>query len=156
SALARAGEFAPMPGSIPSYSSPERAVRALARATRHARWRQRPVGTLPEYSDIDRDSAEELVSTVLTDTPDGRPLRADETARLLACYGIAVVAARTVHGLTEAQRVAAELSGAVAIKVPGAVRLHLNDPNDVATAWQSLHLGDESDAVIQPMVPRGI
>ena len=35
------GETVPAPGSVPSYSSPERAVRALARAVRYAAWRRR-------------------------------------------------------------------------------------------------------------------
>ena len=31
-------------GSVPSYSTPERAVIALAKAAQYARWRRRPVG----------------------------------------------------------------------------------------------------------------
>ena len=36
------GESSPAPGSVPSYASPERAVRALGRAVRYAAWRSAP------------------------------------------------------------------------------------------------------------------
>ena len=50
--LAVAGPLAPTPGSIPSYSSPERAVGALARVCRYAQWRQREPGRLPELAGV--------------------------------------------------------------------------------------------------------
>ncbi|HEY0808393.1 MAG TPA: acetate--CoA ligase family protein, partial [Pseudonocardiaceae bacterium] len=76
-------------GSVPSYPSPERAVLALARAIRYARWRSSPRGEFVRPEGIDADAARELVAglstveySVLTDA---------ESARLLGCYGIDVV-----------------------------------------------------------------
>jgi acyl-CoA synthetase (NDP forming) len=43
----------PARGSVPSYSTPERAVIALAKVAEYARWRRRPVGELPELPDVD-------------------------------------------------------------------------------------------------------
>ena len=46
----------PARGSVPSYSTPERAVIALAKVAEYARWRRRPVGELPELPDVDEDA----------------------------------------------------------------------------------------------------
>ncbi|MUN35959.1 GNAT family N-acetyltransferase [Actinomadura litoris] len=76
-------------GSIPSYAAPEDAVRALAYVVRYARWRQRPVGRLPELPDADRDRARGLVGEWLG-SGDGGPVHAtaEQAAELLACYGV--------------------------------------------------------------------
>ena len=55
--LAAAGEMSPAPGSVPSYASPERAVRALARVCRYAAWRRREPGTVPDLAGIDPAAA---------------------------------------------------------------------------------------------------
>jgi acyl-CoA synthetase (NDP forming)/RimJ/RimL family protein N-acetyltransferase len=92
-ALAAAGETAPAPGSVPSYPSPERAVRALARAVRYSAWRRRPPSSVPEIAGADLPAARAVVTSALADAPSGRALSADETTRLLGCVGIAVAAA---------------------------------------------------------------
>jgi hypothetical protein len=61
-----------------------------------------------------------------------------------------------VVGLGEALQAAAALAAPVAIKVPGAVRLHLPDPAAIAEAWLSLGLDDDSPAAVQVMAPRGV
>jgi acyl-CoA synthetase (NDP forming)/RimJ/RimL family protein N-acetyltransferase len=87
SALAAEGADAPGRGSVPSYPSPERAVRALARAVRYAVWRSTPQGNVPTFADVDLDKARELVRAVLEHSPDGRELTLEEGARLLGCLG---------------------------------------------------------------------
>ncbi|MEO3855054.1 GNAT family N-acetyltransferase [Acrocarpospora sp. B8E8] len=72
----------PERGSIPSYSAPEEAVRALAHVVRHARWRTAPAGTIPEIS-LDGAEARRVIDAAPADT------EIDVTA-LLACYGIEV------------------------------------------------------------------
>jgi acyl-CoA synthetase (NDP forming)/RimJ/RimL family protein N-acetyltransferase len=88
SALAAGGADAPARGSVPSYPSPERAVRALARAVRYAIWRSTPPGTVPDLPGIDLGAARGVVDRVLAAEPDGRELTEQECARLLACVGI--------------------------------------------------------------------
>jgi acyl-CoA synthetase (NDP forming)/RimJ/RimL family protein N-acetyltransferase len=78
SALAKPGPYAPTRGSVPSYPTPERAVRALASVMRYGQWRRRPVGQVPVFA-VDLDGARSLVSSRVVDAP-----------ALLACYGIAV------------------------------------------------------------------
>jgi acyl-CoA synthetase (NDP forming)/GNAT superfamily N-acetyltransferase len=86
-ALAAHGESSPAPGSVPSYASPERAVRALARVVRYAAWRKRPRSTVPELA-INVPAVRSLVDDVLADSADARALRPDEIARLLGAIGL--------------------------------------------------------------------
>ena len=53
----------PARGSVPSYSTPERAVISLAKVAEYARWRRRPVGELPELPDVDEDAGRAIVRT---------------------------------------------------------------------------------------------
>jgi acyl-CoA synthetase (NDP forming)/RimJ/RimL family protein N-acetyltransferase len=87
-ALAAGDKDAPARGSVPSYPSPERAVRALGRAVRYATWRSTPPGTVPEFSDVDLAAARTLVAEVLAAAPEGRELSADEAGRLLGSLGV--------------------------------------------------------------------
>jgi acyl-CoA synthetase (NDP forming)/RimJ/RimL family protein N-acetyltransferase len=87
-ALAAGDSAAPARGSVPSYPSPERAVRALARAVRYAAWRAKPLGVVPVLADVDLAAARDLAHGVLADAPDGRELSPDETGRLLATLGV--------------------------------------------------------------------
>jgi acyl-CoA synthetase (NDP forming) len=154
-------------GSVPSYPTPEDAVRALALAVSYAEWRARPAGTPVRPDGVDLPRAHGLVGSVLQEAPDGRDLRDDETAELLACVGVAVEPVRAVSGVDEAVAAAAELGYPVALKsrAPhlqhraelGGVRLGLADEEDLRTAWASLAATvGPSDLVVQRMVPPGV
>jgi acyl-CoA synthetase (NDP forming) len=155
-ALAAPGPFAPMQGSIPSYPTPERAVRALARTVRHAQWRGRPTGSLPDLEGLDAARAASLAEVVLAGDPTGRELDTGETTTLLNSVGITEVASRRAVGLEQAQAAANELGFPVAVKVPGAVRVHLADANAVVEAWHSLALTETAEVTVQVMASRGI
>ncbi|HWE92137.1 MAG TPA: GNAT family N-acetyltransferase, partial [Pseudonocardiaceae bacterium] len=58
---------APGYGSVPSYPSPERAVLALARAVRYARWRSTPMGELVRPAGIELDRARRVIASVQPD-----------------------------------------------------------------------------------------
>ena len=55
----------PEHGSVPFYGTVEDAVRALRRVTRYAEWRARPLGDLPEFSDIDHKQARAIVDRLV-------------------------------------------------------------------------------------------
>ncbi len=76
-------------GSIPSYPSPERAVQALARAQRYARWCAGPLGELRRPADAFPPAARELVELLLAEAEQCE-LAGNEVTRLLATYGIRV------------------------------------------------------------------
>ncbi|MBC6465144.1 acetate--CoA ligase family protein [Actinomadura alba] len=68
------------PGSIPSYATPEDAVRALAYVMRYAAWRRRPTGRLPERDPAGRRRARALVERLLTAAEADRPANAESPA----------------------------------------------------------------------------
>jgi acyl-CoA synthetase (NDP forming) len=156
SALAVPGPLAPMPGSIPSYSSPERAVTALAHVARYARWRRRDAGQPPELADVNAAAAREFVSGLMAQAPDGRQLSVAEAGRLLAWYGVPVVPSEPADSLPTAIQAAARLGWPVALKAAGAVRLHLGGPHDIEEAWASLAMPERAGVIVQRMAPRGI
>jgi acyl-CoA synthetase (NDP forming)/RimJ/RimL family protein N-acetyltransferase len=96
-ALSAGGTPAPARGSVPSYPSPERAVRALARAVRYAAWRSTPLGVVPELPDADLPAARELVHELLAESPAGRELNPHEAAQLVAGFGIVQSLERPAH-----------------------------------------------------------
>jgi acyl-CoA synthetase (NDP forming) len=135
-------------GSVPSYPTPERAVRALAAAVRYADWRRRPPGVLPDLPGIDPPAARAVVEAALTGTPAGRQLTSTESARLLAAYGLGLVERRIATGPDAAAAAAAEFGYPVAVKATaaslrhrqdlGAVRLDLVDEAAVRSAVKVL------------------
>jgi acetyl coenzyme A synthetase (ADP forming)-like protein len=102
---------------IPSFEFPEQAAIAAARAVDHARWRARPQGVIPAFDDVRRDEATALIASALARGAGW--LDPEEIQTLLSCYGIP--SARTLRASSpeEAGRRAAEIGGAVALKVVG-------------------------------------
>jgi acyl-CoA synthetase (NDP forming)/GNAT superfamily N-acetyltransferase len=157
--LAPGGEA--LPGSVPSYPTPERAVRALAAAVRYADWRRRPAGSVPELAGIDEDGARGLVAAVLANglagreltalggreltalggreltASGGRELTGPEAERLLEAYGLAMVPHRLAAGPAEAVAAAGELGYPVAVKATAEGLRHRPDLGAVR-----LDLGD--------------
>lgn len=127
---------------IPTYSFPETAAIALARAARYREWRERPETLAPHFGNIRRDEAAAIVATALT--RGNGWLTNDETATLLSCYGLPLVEQKVVTTPSDAGRAAEEMGGEVALKgiVPGlihkteagAVRLRLHGAEQVRVA----------------------
>ncbi|WP_260479157.1 bifunctional GNAT family N-acetyltransferase/acetate--CoA ligase family protein [Kibdelosporangium aridum] len=151
-------------GSIPSYPSPERAVLALARVTRYARWRSAPRGTLVRPDGIKPDAARELVQEVmdggaewLTDT---------QVVQLLGFYGIEVAPFKIVSSADEAADAAGKLGFPVAAKASNSllkhrsdlvgVRLDISSPETMRAAYTDLCQVSGVDTVyVQRMVAKG-
>lgn len=154
---------------VPSYGSPERAVRALALAAGYQRWRDRPQGRVPDLPGIDEDSGCALVRRFLDGRPDGGWLPFPETMEVLARYGIPAARWRWVCDERAADSAAAELGGRVALKAQaagvvhkteaGAVELDLRPGEDVRSAYRRLasRFGGRLDGVVvQAMAPGGV
>jgi acyl-CoA synthetase (NDP forming)/GNAT superfamily N-acetyltransferase len=167
-AALRAGA-GPEHGAVPSYSTPEDAVRALVAATRYAEWRRRPAGRVPTLPDIDTSAARKLVERALEDAPDGRPLRPAETTELLAAFGVEAWEAVPVGDADSAANAAASLGYPVALKATaaplrhradlGGVRLGLADETELRHAHAALTellAGYEPGLVVQRMAPPGL
>jgi acyl-CoA synthetase (NDP forming)/GNAT superfamily N-acetyltransferase len=148
-ALARIGpDGTATRGSIPSYPTPERAVRALARAVRYAQWRRKPIGVVPDLAGVDFDAGERVVAGALAESPAGRALSDVEAAALLAAYGIPRWPGEVARSADEAVAIADRLGYPVAVKTLaerfrhrpdlGGVRLDLADAPALRAAWAAL------------------
>jgi acyl-CoA synthetase (NDP forming)/RimJ/RimL family protein N-acetyltransferase len=122
-------------GSVPSYTAPEAAVRALSRVVQYAHWANRPDGEVTVFDDIDRAGAQALVTSVLAETSSGRDLTPSEVAALLACYGIALQPSTPVETLDEALAAGEALDWDVALK---ATADHLRQRPDLAHVWRNI------------------
>ncbi|MFD8497235.1 GNAT family N-acetyltransferase [Amycolatopsis sp. NPDC059657] len=159
---------APTRGSVPSYSSPERAVNALARVVRYAAWRQRPQGSLVRPAGLHVEKAQDIVREILTAEDGKTTLLSDEdVVRLLGCYGVDVVPFSVVSTEDEAVSVAAGLGYPVTLKAVderlrgrpdlAGVRLDLGSEDAVRTSYRNLvEVSGEEDVYVQRMAPKGI
>ena len=155
---------------IPSYSFPETAAIALARAARYRRWRDRRETYPARFAEIRADEAAAVVAFALT-RGDGW-LTPAEVAQVCACYGLPVIEQRVVANADEAGTAAADLGGEIALKAiapgvvhkteAGGVRLHLNGAEAVRAAARemterlSLQGHAPSGFLVQPMARPGV
>jgi acetyl coenzyme A synthetase (ADP forming)-like protein len=131
---------------IPSFSFPEQAAIAVARAAGYGRWRTRPEGTIPRFDDVRRDEAYSVIAGALG--RGGGWLTADELEELLGCYGLPVARSARVATPEEAVAAAERLGAPVALKAfgpdivhktdVGAVRLGLEGVDDVMAAAKEM------------------
>jgi acetate---CoA ligase (ADP-forming) len=131
---------------IPSFSFPEQAAIAVARAAAYGRWRTRPEGTAPRFDDVGRDEAYAVIAGALG--RGGGWLTAEELEELLGCWGLRVARSARAATPEEAAAVATSLGGPIALKAlgpnivhktdAGAVRLGLAGPDDVISAAKQM------------------
>ncbi|MEZ0089612.1 GNAT family N-acetyltransferase [Streptacidiphilus sp. EB129] len=156
-------------GAVPGYPRPERAVRALAHATRYAAWRRgsADTGRIPDLDRIAeaparRQVADALLATTAVDLDEAA------TATLLGHYGIDVRRTLPAPDEDTAARAAAVLGYPVALKATspglrhrpdlGSVRLDLADEHELRRAHQDTTalLGPDAGLVVQAMTARGV
>src|SRR6185436_389759 len=155
---------------IPSFAFPEAAATALARVAHYGEWREKPQPAPPQFDNLRRDEAAAIVATAL-ERNDGW-LTVEETAKLLACYGLPLVEQRVIATAEEAGTAAEEMGGEIALKAvaagllhkteAGAVRLHLNGREQVTEAAREMtaRLAERGQSpaafVVQRMISGGV
>jgi len=154
----------PARGSVPSFSTPERAVIALAKVAQYARWRRRPVVEVPDLPDLDAAAARAVVLGALADAPAGRMLTDEESLALLAAYGVPLLGTRRVTSAEEAVAAAEAIGYPVVLKSTapwlrhrtdlGGVRLDLPDAAAVRAAYAAIPAGDPM--IVQEMAAPGV
>ncbi|WP_222266130.1 bifunctional acetate--CoA ligase family protein/GNAT family N-acetyltransferase [Modestobacter marinus] len=154
----------PARGSVPSFSTPERAVIALARITEYARWRRRPLGVIPELTGVDEDAARDVVARALAESPAGRELSDEETIALLGAYGVPMLGTRRVQDAEAAVAAAEQIGYPVVLKSTapwlrdrrdlGGMRFDLADADDVRAAYAAIPAGDP--VIVQEQAAPGV
>lgn len=118
---------------VPEFTFPERAARALYDAVRYGEWLRRPEGEIPTFDDLDRDRARLALDAALAAMDeDGGWLDPDTIDTVLECYGIRVPASAVVSTEDEAVERSAEIGGAVVLKVLSPSAIHKSDVGGVA------------------------
>jgi acyl-CoA synthetase (NDP forming)/RimJ/RimL family protein N-acetyltransferase len=161
------------PRPIPSYPTPEEAVRALATVERYAAWRRRDPGTRFEPPGVDLAAARTVVAEALAGADPGEAgllLDPETTARLLAAVGITLWQATPISDPADAVAAAATIGYPVALKTTaehlrhrvdlGGVRLNIDDAEQLLTDFDQMRamLGplDGAGFVVQRMAPPGV
>ncbi len=158
----------PMPlDPVPAFPFPERAVQALAAATRYAGWRRTPVGSVVRFDDIDHPRLRAIVEAAIE--RGGGWLDPVDVAAMLTATGIEAPALTLARSATEAMEAAMCIGFPVALKAygpellhksdVGGVKLALRDESSVYTAYEELasKLGDRmTGAIVQAMAPDGV
>jgi len=75
--------------SLPTYAFPESAARVLGKVAAYAEWRAGPHGVVPDFDDIDRDSARATCRRAIEERGAGW-LSAEEARAVLAAMGLPV------------------------------------------------------------------
>ena len=158
-------------GSVPSYQSPDAAVRALGRAVEYAAWLERPNAEDPVGDAPDRARAQAVVTGALVGTPDGRPLTDDELGELLAAYGVKLWQRIPVSTEEEAVAAGEELEWDVVLKATADHVRHradmthvwrnIDDEEEMRDAWQTtvdrlVESREEPGFVVQRVAPVGV
>ena len=155
---------------VPTYPTPEEAVRALAAAARYGQWRRRDTGPRVDPPGVDRDGARDFVEAVLMAFPDGVELSPQQSAQLLAYYGVRLWPTVPVASPEEAVAAAVQVGFPVALKTTaphlrhrvdlGGVRLDITSVGELAETFGRMKdtladLGGD-DLVVQAMAPTGV
>ncbi|WP_233150163.1 bifunctional GNAT family N-acetyltransferase/acetate--CoA ligase family protein [Kineosporia sp. A_224] len=155
---------------VPTYPTPEEAVRALAAATKYGQWRRRDAGPRVDPPGLDVEGARTFVDALLALNPEGLELSQPQAATLLACYGVRLWPSVPVTTAEEAVAAALEVGFPVALKATaphlrhrvdlGGVRLDIASVGELSETFVRMRdtlgpLGGE-DLVVQAMAPTGV
>ncbi len=150
---------------VPSYRFPERAVSALARATKYGEWRRRPVGRVVAFEDFDRGVLREVVERKVA--RGGGWLDALEVQAMLLAANVPTAMMESVTNVYDAVGAAMKMGFPVALKAEGplhkteagGVKLGLQDEREVREAYLEMtsRLGEQmTGAVVQQMIGGGV
>jgi acetyl coenzyme A synthetase (ADP forming)-like protein len=154
--------------SIPTYTFPEAAAHALARAVRHGEWRRRDPGTELRLEEPALTQIRSIVDAALDRLGDeGGWMDPGEIDACLEAAGLRTPVTAVTKSVTEAQEEAAEIGGLVVLKVMSKDALHKSDvggvvlgvegADQVAAAFEKVTGVVETwdGVVVQELIPGG-
>ncbi len=123
---------------VPSYSFPEEAVLALAKAVKYGEWLRKSKGTIPKIRGIKRERARKIIETAMTRSAE-RPLwlSPKEITNLLGCYGIRFAETLMATTADEATAAASTVGFPVAVKLSSSTIIHKTDVGGVKLDLES-------------------
>jgi acetyl coenzyme A synthetase (ADP forming)-like protein len=153
---------------FPTFSFPERAAKALRKATTYAEWLGRPEGKFVEFDDIDPARARYVIDAAIGGVgEDGIWLEPDAVDVLLESYGIAIPRAKVVATVDDAIEFGSDLDGPIVLKVispsavhksdVGGVALNVDGPHEIAAAYDQVTnaVPDPEGVLVQEFVAGG-
>ena len=156
---------------VPFYPSPQKALRVLGRLADYVDWRDEDMGEPIELEGVDRHTAEDIVEAAVArgNGTELTRLGAEETTRLLGCYGITTLPSDRFTTTDEAVAAAERLGFPVAVKAVdphlrhrldlGGVRLSITDADslrrNVEQMRQALKAFGVTELEVQAMAPAG-
>ncbi len=157
-------------GSVPSYQSPEDAVRALARVVEYAEWLAAPETQRAQVTRADDERARRCLTRALMSAPQGRALDHDELTEVLAAYGIDLWPRLLARTEDEAVAAGEELGWDVVLKATAErlrhrpdlahVRRDIDDADEMREAWRDVQAELDSpgsaDFIVQRSAGPGV
>ncbi len=158
--------------SIPAYSTPEDAIRALEHVVGYAQWLRTENGDVVHFEDINKHAVSDLIRT-----DEARTLDSDTAIAVLKHYGVRVWKSAHVSSVEQALEVAQDIGYPVALKSSAAALRHRHDLGgvrlNIATAEELIqdfaemihdlprHMGSEQEITafgfdVQAMAPSGV
>jgi acetate---CoA ligase (ADP-forming) len=117
---------------IPYYLFPEEAALALSNAVKYSELKTRPIGTIPQFKDIEKEKAHQLINRILTGSSE-RPLwiSNQDLNELFKYYGIEFAETRVADTPEKAVLEAENIGFPVVIKLNSATITHKTDVGGV-------------------------
>jgi acetate---CoA ligase (ADP-forming) len=156
---------------VPNFLFPESCANVLASAVERREWLSRPLGEVPDYSDLDESAARAVVDGFLERNLAGGWISLGEAEALVATHRIPVVASHRCEDLERAVAVAAQIGQPVALKAdfeaPGpagdidAVLRGLHGEAAITAGWRELQRRMQRadypwiGAIVQPLYAAG-
>jgi len=139
--------------SIPTYAFPESAARVLGKLASYAEWRAGPHGIIPDFDDIDPDSARAVCRKAIEERGAGW-LTVGDARAILAAMSLPVASGGVARTADEAVSLAKTVGFPVAVKLAsrrilqltekGGVHLNLEDEAAVRAAFEAIRRSFEA------------
>ncbi len=158
---------------LPNYDFPENAARVLGKLASYAEWRRRPLGVIPDFDDIQPETARALCQSIVKERGTVW-LEAIEVRKVLQDFALPMPPFEICRSADDAARAAQQIGFPVALKLAsrqivhktefGGVQLNLQNETAVRAAFAAIHgrlaganrLEAFDGVLVQPMIGGGV